>query len=207
MTAGSKSVSPAGSGIDPAVLDETKNRCGRTRAMTVLTPLWPSLGPLWVTVVFLFARWSTRKPGSIQKLSFIHFARWGVIARIPDFGQPAEDLRQPLFMFESNYNGTFEQYIDAFAYILTRGMWMFWGSSYGFPGPKPATPFKYYIHANEYVAQHYYSAYPTATTTMITSALALDKDHREFRERARSLSPEEFVVQYRQFLVENQADM
>ncbi len=194
------------------VLDENLNRCGRTRAMTVLTPVrpwykgpfWPPGGTLVAKAVFLFARISTRKPGTIEELSFIHFARWGLICRIPDFGQPAEDLRQPLFMFESNYNGSFDQYIDAFSYILTTGMTFFWGTSYAFPKPKPVARFKRYIHANEYVAQHYYTAYPAATTTMIRSALALEKPHRDFRARAASLNPEAFAAAYRRFLTDAQ---
>jgi len=190
------------------VFDETLNRCGRTRAMTVFTPVrpWyrPPGGTTWVNIVFTFARWKTRTPGSIEELSFIHFARWGLVRRIPDFGQPREHLRQPLFMFESNYNGTFDQYIDAFSHILTTGMTLFWGTSYGFPKPRPVAPFKRYIHANEYVAQHYYSAYPAATATMIVSALALEERHCAFRKRAPSLSPEQFASEYRQFLTEVQ---
>jgi len=197
------------------VLDETLNRCGRTRAMTVLTPVRPWYTPpflppgglLVVKAVFLFARLKTRRPGTIEELSFIHFARWGLIRRIPDFGQPPEDLRQPLFMFESNYNGSFDQYIDAFSYILTTGMTLFWGTSYGFPKPKPVGRFKRYIHTNEYVAQHYYSAYPAATTTMVKSALALEKPHREFALRSASLSPEKFAEAYRRFLTDVQGDL
>lgn len=197
------------------VLDETLNRCGRARAMTVLTPVrpwyrgpfWPPGGTLVTKAVFLVARIKTRQPGAIEKLSFIHFARWGLIGRIPDFGQPAEDLRQPLFMFESNYNGSFDQYIDAFAYILTRGMTFFWGTSYGFPTPKPVAHFKRFIHANEYVAQHYYTAYPAAATTMIKSALALEKPHRDFRAEAASLSPEAFAAAYRRFLTDVQGTL
>lgn len=192
----------------PEVLDETLNRCGRTRAMTVFTPVkpWYRLqgGTLWVRLVFLIARVKTRRPTAIQELSFIHFARWGLIPRIPDLGQPKEDLRQPLFMFESNYNGTFDEYIDAFAHILTSGMSLFWGSSYGFPKPRPVAPFKHYIHSNEYVAEHYYSAYPTATTTMITTALDLQQPHRDFRSAAPSMSPEEFAEAYRRFLCDQQ---
>ncbi|MDQ6724697.1 MAG: hypothetical protein M3066_00750 [Actinomycetota bacterium] len=198
---------------DPAdVLDETLNRCGRSRAMTVLTPVrpwytrpfFPPGGTLVVKAVFWYARLTSRKPGTIEALSFIHFARWGLIRRIPDLGQPPEQLRQPLFMFESNYNGSFDQYIDAFSYILTTGMTAFWGTSYGFPKPKPVTRFKRYIHANEYVAQHYYSAYPAATTTMVTSALALDVPHRAFARKAASLTPERFAEEYRQFLTDVQ---
>ena len=107
-------------------------------------------------------------------------------------------------MFESNYNGTFDQYIDAFSEILTRGMSLIWGNSYGFPGPKPVTPFKAYIRSNEFVADHYYSAYPTATTTMIVSALELMAPHEAFRERARNLTAVEFGDAYRAFLTEMQ---
>jgi hypothetical protein len=35
-----------------------------------------------------------------------------------------------------------------------------WGTSYGFPGPIPVEPFKAYIRRNEFVANHYWSAYP-----------------------------------------------
>lgn len=200
------------SSVAPETLDDTLNRCGRTRAMTVFTPIRPWYRPpgstVWVRVVFWFARRSLRKSsGAIGRLSFIHFARWGIIRRIPELGQPRERLRQPLFMFESNYNGTFDQYIDSFANILTKGMQLFWGSSYGFPSPKPVARFIEYIHANEFVAQHYYSAYPTATTTMIVSALALEETHETFRQTARSLSPEEFVAAYEQFLTDEQAEL
>ncbi len=131
--------------------------------MTVFTPVKPVWGQLWTRAVFIWVRASATGTPDIHTLSFIHFARWGLIRRLPDFGQPRERLRHPLFMFESNYNGSFEAYIDAFAQVLGKGMSAFWGSSYGFPGPLPVRPFKEYIRANEFVTAHYYSAYPTAS--------------------------------------------
>lgn len=195
--------------IPPEVLDDSSNRCGRTRAMTIFTPIKPWYRPpgtaLWVRLVFWFARRTLRKgSGNIGRLSFIHFARWGIVRRIPDLGQPRERLRRPMFMFESNYNGPFDDYIDAFAHILTSGMTFFWGSSYGFPKPIPVTRFMDYIHANEFVTSHYYSAYPTATATMIVSALAFEQPHDEFRQKAPSLTPEEFASAYRKFLTDEQ---
>jgi len=190
-----------------------RNLCGRAQAMTVFSPVrpwyrWPPGGALWLDLFF--------KAGSIvlpyirttiRDLSFIHFARWIVIRRLPDHGQPPERLRHPLLMFESNYNGTFDQYIDAFSNILTSGMRRIWGTSYGFPGPQPVTPFKAYIRANEFVADHYYSAYPEATATMITSALSLQSSLQELTARAAKLSPEEFVAEYREFLTVHQEDL
>jgi hypothetical protein len=185
------------------------NRHGRARAMTVFSPVkpflrWPPGGVLWLQGVFGVAKVRPGRNSPLRKLSFIHFARWLIVRSVPDHGQPPEDLRQPLLMFESNYNGTFDQYIDAFSEILTTGMKLIWANSYGFPGPKPVTPFKTYIRANEFVAQHYYSAYPTATTTMIVSALELMAPHEAFRERARNLTAAEFGDAYGSFLTEMQ---
>jgi hypothetical protein len=211
--------------ISPDALEEPEpNRLGRARAMTVVSPVrpwyrpaaggrWPAGGVLWLDLLFLVARTQDlvfrviSRPGTIRELSFIHFARWIVIRRLPDHGQPRERRRQPLLMFESNYNGTFDQYIDGFSNILTDGMTKIWGTSYGFPGPRPVAPFKAYIRASEFVTDHYYSAYPTATTTMIKSALALRKPLQEFTVRAATVSPETFADEYRELLTERQDDL
>lgn len=188
--------------------------------MTIFSPVrpwyrWPPGGALWLDLVFMVARTQDLvlkvifpgRPGTIRELSFIHFARWIVIRRLPDHGQPRERRRQRLLMFESNYNGTFDQYIDGFSNILTDGMTTIWGTSYGFPGPRPVAPFKAYIRASEFVADHYYSAYPTATTTMIKSALALEEPLRAFTVRAATVSPETFADEYRELLTERQDDL
>lgn len=184
------------------------NRHGRARAMTVFSPVraWyrPPGGVLWLGLVFKAARTFPGRTGTLRTLSFIHFARWIVIRRLPDHGQPRERLRPALLMFESNYNGTFDQYIDAFSSILASGMSAIWGTSYGFPGPKPVAPFKAYIRANEFEADHYYAAYPTATTTMIESALALKEPLQTFTARAATVSPASFRNEYREFLTKMQ---
>lgn len=208
MPDGAGQVSPAVLDEEPGFLSREPNRHGRARAMTTFSPVrpwyrphWPPGGALWLNLVFWFTRTFRCDPGTIEELSFIHFARWIVIRRLPDHGQPSERLRHPLLMFESNYNGTFDQYIDAFSNILTNGMTTIWGSSYGFPGPQPVAPFKSYISANEFVADHYYSAYPDASTTMIKSALALKKPLQALTERAAKVKPAKFREKYRQFLI------
>ena len=185
------------------------NRDGRALAMTVFSPIrpwhrrapppaeWYHRGVLWLWALFTVARALPERSKRIRDLSFIHFARWIVIRRLPDHGQPGDRLKQPLLMFESNYNGSFDQYIDGFANILTNGMVAIWGTSYGFPGPRPVAPFKTYIHANEFIANHYYSAYPDATTTMINSALTAEESLERFTQRASTIAPETFAADYR----------
>jgi hypothetical protein len=106
--------------------------------------------------------------------------------------------------FESNFNGGWEEYIDAFSHILARGMTAFWGSSYGFPKPLPTAPFKKYIQDNETEADHYYSAYPDATSTMVQRALVLDGKLDELKRDAQRMDPDAFQARYRRFLTDVQ---
>ncbi len=191
------------------VRDEECNRAGRARAMTVFTPVrgWARLPshagvegkgvrvPGWpaTEAVFLWVRANRTGLADIKKLSFIHFARWGIIRSIPDLGQGAEHLRRPLFMFESNYNGTFEQYIDAFSKVIGSGIQAFWFTSDGFPGPIPVQPFKEYIRANELVLDHYYCAYPVESATQVVAALELRSANQSLLAKAKDLDPEAFA--------------
>jgi hypothetical protein len=82
-----------------------------------------------------------------------------------------------------------------------------WGTSFGFPRPLPVEPFKQYIRQNEYLANHYWSAYPGATTTEIISAQRVEEALRELREASATLDPETFKVAYDTFLTKVQGDL
>jgi hypothetical protein len=196
--------------------------------MTVISPLRPVLrlpypgGSWWIRLMFAFTRIPDRRRAQptgrglslsqtlrrrLRQLGAIHASHFALIDRFPDHGQVPEDVRQHLVMFESNYDGGFDQYIDAFSAIVPGWMKAFWGTSYGFPGPEPVSPFKDYIHANEFQIDHYYCAHPQATTRMIESALRFQRRHAPFHEHARTLSPEEFDRTYRSLLSESQAEL
>jgi hypothetical protein len=171
----------------------SRNTDGVAIAITVFSTVkwW---GRLWLTTVFHLARWFPVILTQLRRLSFIHFARWTLVRDIPYNGppQPVEKLSYPHLFFESNFNGGWEEYIDAFSYILTRGMGVFWRSSYGYPGALPTPPFKSYIRENELEADHFYSAYPEATATMVNGALRLNTQVEALAARAGDLSPAEF---------------
>ena len=178
---------------------------GKATAITVVTPLrrW---GPLVLWFVFWAGRNITATLQKLEQLSFIHYARWAVIHRFPD-GYGGERLHHSYLLFESNFNGTWDQYIDAFSEIVPFRMKAIWGSSYGFPGPLPVEPFKQYIRRNEYVANHYWSAYPGATTTEIVSAAHVQAALAELRGRAGSFEPDAFKAAYDKFLATIQRDL
>ena len=146
----------------------SRNLDGVAIAITVFSTikLW---GRAFLPILFAVTKRKPKLTKTLVDLSFIHFARWTLVHEIPYNGapQPKQKLKHTHMYFESNFNGGWEEYIDAFSHILTGGMAGFWGSSYGFPKALPVTPFKQYITENETTASHYYSAYPESTITMV----------------------------------------
>jgi hypothetical protein len=82
-----------------------------------------------------------------------------------------------------------------------------WGTSWGWPGPQPAGPFKAYIRRNEHEAQHFYAAYPGETVTEILKALELRARFDDFAAAAERMSPAEFEVAWPRFLTDVQASL
>ncbi len=178
---------------------------GKATAITVLTPVRRE-GPLVLSLVFWAGRNVKETLKKLETLSFIHYARWAVIDRFPDRGD-GERLHHTYLLFESNFNGTWDQYIDAFSEVVAFRMKAIWGTSLAFPGPLPVEPFKQYIRRNEFVANHYWSAYPGATTTEIVSAGRVEAALEELRSSASRLRPEEFQRAYEAFLTDVQGDL
>jgi hypothetical protein len=178
---------------------------GKATAITVITPVKPWGKPV-LKLVFWAGRNLTFTLKKLQQLSFIHFARWAVIERFPD-GGAGERVHHSYLFFESNFNGTWDQYIDAFSEVVPARMKAIWGSSYGFPGPIPVEPFKAYIRRNEYVANHYWSAYPGASATEIIAAGRVAAALESFKQRSARLSPDAFAAAYAGLLTDLQGDL
>lgn len=183
----------------------SRNIDGVAIAITVFSTIkwW---GKLFLPVLFYVTKRRPALTKTLVELSFIHFARWSIVKKIPYNGapQPKQKLRYPHMYFESNFNGGWEEYIDAFSHILTSGMAAFWGSSYGFPKALPVSPFKRYIQENETEACHYYSAYPEATMTMVKAALDLDDMLAPLKRNAKKMDPDAFAAAYRKLLTDAQ---
>jgi hypothetical protein len=199
MLARARPTGIATSGAAPA------NVAGEAVALTVFSTVrrW---GLLELPLFFFVLRKAPKSLTTLKRLSFIQSARWSLLREIPYNGapQPRVSLRHPHLYFESNFNGGWEEYIDAFSFLLTSGMFGFWGSSYGFPWALPTGPFKAYIRRNEYVASHYYSAYPEATATIVLQALELEPAIATLCERAADLLPDEFAAAWRRAVTEIQ---
>jgi len=177
---------------------EKANVSGRATALTAISTLRP-WGVALNRAFFFLSPYAPFLHTKLKKLSFIHFARWVIVDSLR-----GEDFKHTHQFFESNFNGTWSQYIDAFSYVVPRELGATFGVSYGWPGPVPAAPFKSFITRHEYTASHFYCAYPQATTTMILSSLEVKKRLADLRVRARDMDAAEFDEAWNEFLTEVQ---
>ena len=121
------------------------NIAGKAYAMNVLTPVKPGWTWLQVTL-FMLARSKPSQLMGLLGLKLIHFARWVMIRRgqWPVVGeehrrllQGAPKPRNDYMLFLSNFNGTWDQYIDAFADGIPAGLDLFWYTSTKYPHSIP----------------------------------------------------------------------
>jgi hypothetical protein len=150
------------------------NVAGKTYGMNVVTPMRPRM--TWINrFIFMLSRALPSTLSGLLGLSLIHFARWVFIKRDqwPDRGQGQQKLTNDYMLFCSNFNGTWDQYIDAFADGIPGGLDLFWYSSTKYPNSIPITPFKTYIRANQIDTNYYYNATPGSAQRDIKLALKL----------------------------------
>ncbi len=183
---------------------------GKVYAMNAITPMKP--WKTWILRVLLFLLgYIKAMRADVTNLSFIEFARWVVISRrqfpMLGGGQVAEDLQYDYLLFFSNFNGTWNQYIDAFSAALSKGLNMVWRWSEKFPGPVPVTLFKEYIGRVQFDTDYYYTAYPHATANDLKAAHVVQGAFDGLSAQAAGLSAEQFADAYLSFILQVQGSL
>ncbi|HZY73907.1 MAG TPA: hypothetical protein VFE22_12435 [Edaphobacter sp.] len=183
---------------------------GKVYAMNAITPMKP--WKTWILRGFFFVLGHVKPlQQDLINLSFIEFARWVVLPRrgFPFLGngQKREALQYDYLLFFSNFNGTWNQYIDAFSAVLSRGLNLVWRWSEKFPGSVPVTPFKSYIAQVQFDTDYYYTAYPRATANDLKSAHIVQTSLDALSLRAQDYTPAQFAEAYLQFVIQVQAHL
>ena len=178
--------------------------------MNAITPMKAWKTPILRAFFFLLGHIKALR-ADLVNLSFIHFARWVVIKRsgFPRLSeqQPEEHLHYDYLLFFSNFNGTWNQYIDAFSDVLAIGLNLVWRWSEKYPGARPVTPFKRYIALVQFDTDYYYTAYPRATTNDVKAAHRVSAALEEFARGSRDMTADEFGGAYTRFLAQVQKDL
>ncbi|MEL7166521.1 MAG: hypothetical protein AAGL96_13715 [Pseudomonadota bacterium] len=173
------------------------NIAGKAYAMNVVTPSNPKI--TWINrALFMVSRGQPSNLLGLLGLSLIHFARWVIIkpADWPDLGQGKEELDNDYVLFCSNFNGTWDQYIDAFSDGIPSGLDLFWYSSVKYPKSIPITPFKDYITFNQVNTDYYYNATPGSAQRDVKTSLLVYDEVLKLAELHGKTSPDEFAKAY-----------
>jgi hypothetical protein len=181
------------------------NTAGKAYAMNVITPM-PSAVTWLQRLIFMVARAMPSTLKGLLGLKLIHFARWVIIRRDqwPDLGQGKQSLQYDYMLFCSNFNGTWDQYIDAFSDGIPDGLDLFWYASLKYPHSIPISEFKDYITYNQVDTDYYYNATPGAAQRDIKSAFAVMQEIRALKALHAVSTPEAFAAAYRKSLVKVQ---
>ena len=111
-------------------------------------------------------------PGRLRGLQTIHFAHWTLIDLLDRTGQPTG---RHALLFLSNYDGSWETYLDDFIAFLLGGVIRIWSSGEGFPWPLDGPAFKTWARECMSPWDHWYQAYPTLTVINIENNDAIRK--------------------------------
>ncbi len=173
-------------------LDRDGNTAGRVTAMTMLTRLQG-----WGAPYLRLVLWALRHFHPLvqqRALSFIHFAHFSVLDGLAVNAATGAGARKDTYLlFESNFNGLWQEYIEAFCHVIGLDINVLLAGCEGFPGLVPARGFKTFMEHHEFLTEHYYAAYPQASTTLIRAAAELDGDLARMRKLAAGLDDDAFA--------------
>src|SRR5262249_6776504 len=114
------------------------NIAGKAYAMNLITLIKWFMVPINKVIFWgIGLPFFSSKLRGLLTLSMIHYARW-VILRLEDFPrlnqtQPKEKLEYAYMLFFSNFNGTWEQYVDSFSAAIPSGLDALWYRNVGWP--------------------------------------------------------------------------
>lgn len=192
--------------------DNMSNIAGKAYAMSLVTPIRGILR--WVNQLIF---WAVDKPAFKSKLnglltlSMIHYARW-VIVSSKDFPrlsaqQPHERLDYSYMLFFSNFNGSWEQYVDSFSAAIPSGLDLLWWQNVGWPKAVPEQPFHRYVTHNQIWTNHYYNAYPMAASNDVKAAARVRTGLLKLMKDTGKAAPDAFLAAYTQLLRDLQHDL
>ena len=160
----------------------------RSTPLTTITPMRPGWTTFARAVLDVLPHTPWGASTELEQLAFIHSARWAIVRDLWVDGRRHRP-RYDYLLFESNFDGPFGAYVEAFADVLGLRMRLVWNSSFGFPNhpaderlplprrlrrPIPGRAFVDYVRRCDLGADHYYCAVDASTRQILEGLIALD---------------------------------
>jgi hypothetical protein len=170
-----KAMPPPADRLPPAYREDvvTQNQ------LTLVTDVQPGQADRVRAVMAAIDSYAKRlaPPGSLIGISTIHFVRWLLL----------DDGRR--LMMVSDYDGSWESYIDEFAELILSGLDAIWETSLGYPpdGARDLPAFKRFLRSHQRASLVFYSAYPDETVLNIANDRALAEACADITDRTGGL--------------------
>jgi hypothetical protein len=148
--------------------------------MTTLSPIKSEFHKLILSVVLWLVNLTGQTSrGRLIGITSIHFARWVIV----DKGI-LNDSRTSYLIFESNYRGSWDGYLNDFVYKTLIPMNLIWGNLQGFPvkGCQDMEIFKQHQRLRQFPTQVYYCAYPELSVQNILCDRTLARAMRDLKD-------------------------
>lgn len=141
--------------------------------LTTIIAVKPGLfRQITLRLVLLFVKISAQqaRKGELAGISSIHFAHWSLL----------DNGRRLLFL--SNYDGSWERYLDDFIDKASQGLTAIWSNTIGFPrthglflfgGSRDGNRFKAHVRNNQVFTPVWYSAYPRLSVQNIDAGSSI----------------------------------
>jgi hypothetical protein len=149
--------------------------------LTLVTVVDPRQAQRVKAVTAALAAYATRlsPPGSLIGISTIHFVKWLLV-----------DGDRRLILL-SDYDGSWENYIDEFAEMILSGLDAIWETSLGYPpdGARDLPAFKRFLRGHQVPADVFFSAYPDQTILNLAANLRVARAMDTSSEPLKDLLP------------------
>lgn len=182
------------------------DRHGQASAVSIVVRI-RRFGATWYRLLFFGARHLPFVTAPMRRQQFIHFCNWVILTRVPSPGGGEARPRRPVLFFVSNYDGEVVRYMDTFARIIPWRMRGAWWPTHEFPDLFPSAPFHQWTRDNAYPTDHYWSAYPEATTRDVGRALRVQRDVERLPSPSGRRGSRSFEREWRNFLAARQGDL
>ena len=176
--------------------------------LTLFTPVRRRWEPVLRTGFWL-GKYVPLAQKHILQFDFIHFVRWTIVHELPHV-DPAkrQKLNYGYLFFESNFDGPWQHYIDAFAYVIPKDIRFVWGRGHPLPLPAAGRAAEGVDRAQQHggrplllrlSAREHADVQGRAGGARATSRSCCADAERQ--------SPEEFKAAYERFLADHQAHL
>jgi len=180
------------------------NQSGSVYGLTILSPILddPHAKVSHDLQIRMYLGGLKDERSPFAKVSSTHMARLAVLNDVVYVGMPAceEHLRSQYLVFESNFDGSLDEYLEKMAVEIPEDVDAVWGHCVGYPGTKSIGAFQAYMKKCQITTTFYFADVNDKTVNQTLRALQTQEAVGVFIENNQGKPAEELRQAFAAFL-------